>query len=164
MLSKSLQDAINEQINLELSSAYAYLSMAAHFEGENLGGFAKWMRVQFQEETGHAMKFFKYVYDRGGKVILKAISQPVTKFKTPLDVFILVLQHEQKVTASINKLYELAAKEKDYASQTFLQWYVNEQVEEEKNATDIINMLKMVGDTSISLMMVDRQLGERKAG
>jgi ferritin len=164
MLSKSLQDAINEQINLELSSAYVYLSMSAHFEGETLGGFANWMRVQYQEETGHAMKFFKYVYDRGGKVLLKAISQPAAKFKTPLDVFNLVLEHEQKVTASINKLYELAVKEKDYASQSFLQWFINEQVEEEKNATDIINMLKMLGTTPISLMMADRQLGARKSG
>jgi len=164
MLSKQLQDAINEQINLELYSAYVYLSMAAHFEGENLGGFANWMRVQFQEETGHAMKFFKYVYDRGGKVILKAIAQPAAKFKAPLDVFHIVLDHEQKVTASINKLYELAVKEKDYASQTFLQWYINEQVEEEKNALDIINMLEMIGNTPISLMMADKQLGARKAG
>jgi ferritin len=164
MLSKSLQDAINNQINLELYSAYIYLSMSAHFEGENLGGFANWMRVQYQEETGHAMKFFKHVYDRGGKVLLKAIAQPAAKFKTPLDVFHIVLEHEQKVTASINKLYEFAVKEKDYASQTFLQWYINEQVEEEKNATDIINMLDMIGTTPISLMMADKQLGERKAG
>jgi ferritin len=164
MLSKSLQDAINSQINLELYSAYVYLSMAAHFESENLGGFANWMRVQYQEETGHAMKFFKYVYDRGGKVILKAIEQPAVKFKAPLDVFHIVLEHEQKVTASINKLYELAVKEKDYASQTFLQWYINEQVEEEKNATDIINMLEMIGTTPISLIMADKQLGGRKAG
>jgi ferritin len=164
MLSKSLQEAINEQINLELYSAYVYLSMAAHFEGENLGGFANWMRVQYQEETGHAMKFFKYVYDRGGKVVLKAIAQPAAKFKAPLDVFQIVLEHEQKVTGSINKLYELAVKEKDYASQTFLQWYINEQVEEEKNALDIINMLEMIGTTPISLMMADKQLGARKVG
>ena len=96
MLSKSLQDAINEQINLELSSAYLYLSMSAHFEGENLGGFANWMRVQYQEETGHAMKFYKYVFDRGGKVLLKTIAQPVAKFKTPLDVFNLVLNTNKK--------------------------------------------------------------------
>jgi ferritin len=162
MLSKSLQDAINEQINLELSSAYVYLSMSAHFEADNLSGFATWMRVQYNEETGHAMKFFKYMYDRGGKVFLKTIQQPSTKFKSPLDVFKLVLEHEQKVTASINKLYELALKEKDYASQSFLQWFINEQVEEEKNATDIINMLEMIGFTPISLMMADRQLGARK--
>jgi len=163
MLNKTLQDTINNQINLELYSAYIYLSMAAHFEGENLGGFAGWMHVQYHEETEHAMKFFKYVYDRGGKVTLKAIAQPAAKFKTPLDVFHIVLEHEQKVTTSINKLYELAVKEKDYASQTFLQWFINEQVEEEKNATDIINMLEMSGGASMGLMMIDRQLGERKA-
>jgi len=95
---------------------------------------------------------------------LKSIPQPATKFKSPLDVFKLVLEHEQKVTASINKLYELAVKEKDYASQSFLQWFINEQVEEEKNATDIINMLEMIGFTPVSLMMADRQLGARKAG
>ena len=119
MLSKPLVDAINEQINFELASAYLYLAMSAHFEGENLGGFAQWMRVQYQEETGHAMKFFRYVYERGGKVTLKAIPQPTAKFKTPLEVFNQVLEHEQKVTASINKLYELALKEKDYAAQHF---------------------------------------------
>ncbi len=163
MLSKTLQDAINNQINLELSSAYIYLSMAAHFEGENLGGFANWMQVQYHEETEHAMKFFKYVYERGGNVILKAIPQPVAKFKSPLDVMHIVLEHEQKVTASINKLYELALKEKDYATQSFLKWYIDEQVEEEKNATDIINMLEMTGDAKMGLMMIDHQLGKRKA-
>ncbi len=164
MLSKLLQDAINEQINLELSSAYVYLSMSAHFEAENLGGFANWMRVQYHEETEHAMKFFKYVYDRGGKVLLKSIAQPATKFKTPLDVFHIVLGHEQKVTAAINNLYELALKEKDFATQNFLQWFIKEQVEEEKNATDIINLLEMAGNTPVSLIMIDRQLGARKAG
>jgi ferritin len=164
MLGKLLQDALNEQINLELSSAYLYLSMSAHFEGENLGGFANWMRVQYHEETEHAMKFYKYVYDRGGKVTLKAIPQPATKFKTTLDVFNMVLEHEQRVTASINKLYELAVKDKDYATQSSLKWFIDEQVEEEKNATDIINMLEMIGDSSMGLVMADRQLGARKNG
>jgi len=162
MLSKFLQDAINEQINFELASAYLYLSMSAHFEGENLGGFANWMRIQYNEETTHAMKMFKYVYERGGKVTLKAVPQPATKFKTPLDVFHQVLEHEQKVTSLIHKLYELALKEKDYATQNFLQWFIKEQVEEEKNASDIINMLEMIGNTPVSLMMADRQLGARK--
>jgi ferritin len=138
--------------------------MAAHFEKQNLSGFANWMRVQYQEETGHAMKFYKYVFDRNGVVTLKAIAQPATKFKTPVEVFKQVLEHEQKVTAFINKLYELAVKEKDYAAQSFLQWFINEQVEEEKNAIDIIKMLEMIGTTPISLMMADRQLGARKAG
>jgi ferritin len=162
MISKSLQDALNEQINFELFSAYLYLSMSAHFETQNLSGFASWMRVQYQEETGHAMKLYKYVFDRSGVVTLKAIAQPAIKFKKSADVFKQVLEHEQKVTSLINKLYELAVKEKDYAAQSFLQWFINEQVEEEKNATDIINMLEMVGDSPVSLIMADRQLGARK--
>jgi len=164
MISKLLQDAINEQINVELFSAYLYLSMSAHFETQNLSGFANWTRVQYQEETGHAMKLYKYVFDRSGAVTLKAIAQPATKFKTPLDIFKEILRHEQKVTSLINKLYELAVKEKDYAAQIFLQWFISEQVEEEKNATDIINMLEMIGDSPVSLIMADRQLGARKAG
>jgi ferritin len=162
MISKPLQDALNEQINFELVSAYLYLSMSAHFEAQNLPGFANWMRVQYHEETGHAMKLYKYVFDRSGVVTLKAITQPATKFKTPLDVFHQVLAHEQKVTSLISKLYECAVKEKDYAAQIFLQWFINEQVEEEKNATDIINMLEMIGDSPVSLIMADRQLGARK--
>jgi ferritin len=162
MISKLLHDSLNEQINFELFSAYLYLSMSAHFEALNLPGFANWMRVQYQEETGHAMKFYKYVFDRNGIVTLKAIAQPATKFKKPVEVFKQVLEHEQKVTSLINKLYELAVKEKDYAAQSFLQWFINEQVEEEKNATDIINMLEMIGDSPVSLIMADRQLATRK--
>lgn len=162
MISKPLQDAMNEQINFELFSAYLYLSMSAHFEAQNLPGFANWMRVQYQEETSHAMKLYKYIFDRNGVVTLKSIAQPATKFKKPLEVFTQVLEHEQKVTSLINKLYELAVKEKDYAAQSFLQWFVNEQVEEEKNATDMINMLEMIGDSPVSLIMADRQLGARK--
>jgi ferritin len=108
------------------------------------------------------MKFYKYVFDRNGAVTLKAIAQPATKFKTPLDVFKQVLVHEQKVTTLINKLYESAVKEKDYAAQSFLQWFINEQVEEEKNAVDIINLLELIGDSPVSLIMADRQLGARK--
>jgi ferritin len=164
MINKPLLDAINDQINFELSSAYLYLSMAAHFESENLSGFAHWMQIQFKEETDHAMKFFHYVYERGGKVTLKAIPQPTTKFKSPLEVFKQVFEHEQKVTSLIYKLYELALKDKDYATQNFLQWFIKEQVEEEKNASEIINMLEMIGDSPVSLIMADRQLGSRKVG
>jgi ferritin len=163
MLTKSVQTAIIDQINFELASAYLYLSMSLHFESENLNGFAHWMRVQYQEETSHAFKFMKYVNDRGGKVSLLAIPQPETKFKTPLDIFKLVLSHEQIVTSRINKIYELAIKEKDYPTQSCLQWFINEQVEEEKNAVEIINMLEMAGATPISIMMADRQLGARKS-
>jgi ferritin len=110
------------------------------------------------------MKFFRYVCDRGGVVLLKAIAQPQTKFKTPVDVFRQVLEHEQKVTAAIHKIFELAVKEKDYPTQSILQWFINEQVEEEKNASDIVRMLEMVGTSSVSLLMADRQLAARKAG
>jgi len=152
---------INEQINAELFSAYLYLSMSAHFESQNLSGFANWMRVQYQEETGHAMKLYKYVFDRGGAVTLKAIAQPATKFKTPLDIFKEILKHEQKVTSLINKLYELAVKEKDYAAQIFLQWFINEQVEEEASATDVIWMLDMSAGSKGALFMADKTLGKR---
>ena len=164
MFTKSLQEAINEQINKELYSAYLYLSMAAYFEGLNFGGFSNWMKIQYQEETGHAMKFFAYLHDRGSTVTLKAIAQPPVKFKAPLEIFKQVLEHEKEVTDSINKLYELALKEKDYPTQSTLQWFINEQVEEEKNATSIIQTLEMAENSPVSIMMVDRQLSARKAG
>ena len=157
----TLQNAINEQINKELYSAYLYLSMAAYFYGLNFTGFAHWMKLQNQEETTHAMKFFSYIYDSGGTVALKAIAQPPVKFKSPLEVFKLVLEHEKEVTVSINKLYELALKEKDYPTQSMLLWFINEQVEEEKNAADIIHTLEMANSSPVSLMMVDRQLAAR---
>jgi ferritin len=164
MLSKPLQEAINEQINHELYSAYLYLSMSAHFQAQNLPGFANWTRIQYQEETGHAMKFFHYLNDRGSSVLLKAIDQPPVKFKAPLDVFKQILEHEQKVTGLINKVYELALKEKDYPTQALLQWFITEQVEEEKNAAEIIHLLEMIGSSPVSLIMADRQVGARKAG
>jgi ferritin len=162
MISKSLQDALNEQINQEMYSSYLYLAMAAHFTNENLPGFAHWMGVQSREEWGHGMKFYSYIFDRGGSVTLKAIAQPPTKFKSPLDIFKQVYEHELKITKMITKLYEQAVKEKDYPAQIMLQWFITEQVEEEKNDLEIINQLEMVGDSPISLMMVDRRLAERK--
>jgi ferritin len=161
-LTKSIQDSINEQINFELSSAYLYLSMSAHFEAKTLPGLARWMSVQAEEETGHAMKFFKYVFERGGEVVLKGISLPQTKFKGPLEIFTQVLAHEQKVTAAISKIYELAQREKDYPTQSFLQWFIDEQVEEEKNAADIIALLERTGSSPLNLLLADRQLGTRK--
>ena len=154
---------MNEQIKNELYSAYLYLSMAAHFESTNLPGFAHWMKIQATEEVKHSMKFFEYINERGGKVTLKAIDQPVADFKTPLDVFTMAFKHEQKVTGMIHKLYELALKENDYPSQIMLQWFVKEQVEEEKSAENIIEQLKMAGDSSAALLMADRQFAQRKA-
>jgi len=163
MISKSMQDAINEQIKNELYSAYLYLSMSAHFEGLNLNGFAKWLRIQAEEELGHAMKFFDYIHERGGQVILKALDQPPAEWKSNMDVFEQVLAHEQKITAMINKLYEQALKENDYPSQILLQWYINEQVEEEKNATQIIENLKLIDAHGTAVLMLDRELGKRES-
>ena len=163
MLSKTLQDAMNEQIKNELYSAYLYLSMSAYCETANLPGFAHWMRLQAQEEETHAMKFFDFIHERGGRVVLQAIDQPPAEFQSPLKVFKQTLEHEQKVTGLINDLYALAVQEKDYASQVFLQWFVTEQVEEEDSATQILETLKMIGDKSHALLMLDRELGGRGA-
>jgi ferritin len=154
---------MNNQIKHELYSAYMYLSMAAHFEAANLGGFASWMRVQAGEEQEHALKFFDHILDRGGKVALQAIDQPPVEFGTPLAVFEQVYTHEQHVTALIHKLYAQAVTENDYASQLFLGWFVTEQVEEEKNATTIVETLKMIGDKSNAIYQLDHQLGKRAA-
>jgi ferritin len=163
MLSKRIQDAMNEQIKHELYSAYLYLSMAAYSDALNLPGFAHWMRVQAQEETAHALKFYGFINERGGRVVLLAIDQPPVEFESPLDVFEKTLAHEQTVTGLINDLYALAVAEKDYASQIFLQWFVEEQVEEEASATEILETLKRVGDQGQALVMLDRQLASRAA-
>jgi ferritin len=163
MLSKTLQDAINVQMKHEIDSAYLYLAMSAYCESKNLSGMATWLRIQWQEELSHAMKLFAYVNARGGRAVLKAIDQPPTEYDSPREIFKQVLVHEQKVTGMINKLYETAIKEGDYATQVELQWFITEQVEEEKHATDILQLLEMVGESGISLMMLDRQLGARAA-
>jgi ferritin len=162
-LSKKLEDAINEQINKELYSGYLYLSMSAYCEAENLPGFAKWMRAQAQEEVDHAMRFFDYVNARGGRIVLKAIEMPAPVWKSPLEMFEQVLDHERKVTGLINRLYELALAEKDYAAQMELQWFITEQVEEEQNAGQVVEQLKRVEEHPMGLLMLDRQLGERGA-
>jgi ferritin len=164
VLSKPVQDAMNEQIKNELFSAYQYLSMAAYCEAANLPGFARWMRAQSQEELQHAIKFYDFVLERNGRVSLRAIDAPLGEFGSPLEVFERALEHEQKVTAMINDLYGLAVRENDYASQTFLQWFVTEQVEEEKNTGDVVETLKMIGDKSEALFLLDRELGQRENG
>jgi ferritin len=161
MLNKTVQNAINDQIKHEFYSSYLYLSMSAYFETLSLPGFARWMRVQSQEEHEHAMKFFDFVNDRGGTVELQALDQPPGEFQSPLDVFQQALEHERKVTALIHGLYELALKESDYATQTLLQWFITEQVEEEKNATQIVEQLKMTGGEPSSLLLLDRELAGR---
>jgi ferritin len=163
MISTAMQKAINEQINKELYSSYLYLSMAAYFENKNLPGFAKWLYVQEDEERGHGMKFFKYLLERGGTVNLAPIAGPETNWKTNLDVFKQVQEHEAAVTASINALYELALNEKDYPTQILLQWFITEQVEEEKNAGDIVHQLELIDAHGTAVLMLDKQLGKRGA-
>ncbi len=160
-LIKKMQDALNQQIREELASSYIYLSMAAYCESINLSGFAHWMRVQSQEELEHAMKFYDYVHERGGRVVLQAIAEPPTEFEGPVAVFEKTLKHEQYITGRIHTLYGMAVDEKDYASLSVLQWFVDEQVEEEKNANEILALLKLVGDKGQGLIMLDRQLANR---
>ena len=161
MLGKAVQEAMNEQIKNELYSAYQYLAMAAYCESANLPVLAHWMRTQAREEKEHAMKFYDFILDRSGQVVLQAIDQPVAEFSSPLEVFERALEHEQEVTAMINDLYGLAVRENDYASQTFLQWFVTEQGEEEKNAGDVVETLRMIGDKSEALFLLDRELAGR---
>lgn len=161
MLSKPVLTAMNEQITHEMYSAYLYLSMSAYFESENLPGFASWMRKQFHEEQEHAFKFFDYIQDRGGQVSLQAIPQVKVDFKSPEEVFALSYEHEQKVTALINNIYKLATENNDVASQVFLHWFIDEQVEEEKNVSDALAMLKKIGSSVGSLYQLDHTMGKR---
>ena len=161
MINHTVQDAVNEQINKELYSSYLYLSMAAYFETANLPGFAHWMRLQADEELAHAMKFFDYLIERGGSVTLKAIDAPIKEWKTSLACFEQVLAHEQKVTASINSLYDLAQKEREFPTQIMLQWFITEQVEEEKNATEIVEGLKLIDARGTAVFMLDHRLAKR---
>ena len=160
-LSAMLQESFNDQINAELASAYLYLSMAAYFEDENLPGFAHWMRKQNEEETAHAMLFFDYVHDRGGRATLKAIVEPPADYSSPLDVMERTLEHERKVTALINRMYQLAIEESDYAAQVMLHELINEQVEEEKVAEEIVDHLRIIDGDGTGLLQIDARLGER---
>ena len=161
MLKEKIEKSFNEQITEELFSSYLYLSMSAYFQSVNLPGFANWMRVQAQEELMHAMKFYDYINERRGRVLLKEIKTPQHEWKSPLEIFEDALKHEEYITEKINNLVDLSIKEKDHASNIFLQWFVNEQVEEEASADDIINRLKLVGDSKGGLFMLDRELGTR---
>ncbi|MBU0607571.1 MAG: ferritin [Armatimonadetes bacterium] len=161
MLHEKMLVAINDQINKELYSAYLYQSMMAHFEALGLSGFANWMRVQSMEETLHAYKFYDYVIERGGKVTLTAIDGPETEWPTPLAAFEQVLTHEQFVTSRINNLMDIALEIRDHASASFLQWFIDEQVEEEASAEAIVQKLRLVGDNPNGLFMVDKDLGAR---
>jgi ferritin len=156
-----MQDAMNEQIQAELYSSYIYLGMAAYFDSENLPGAAHWMRLQSQEEVEHAMKFYEHINERGGRVALKAIKEPPFTYDSALAVFEAAYAHEQKVTGLIHDLYKLALAENDYPALSMLQWFVDEQVEEEESALAVVEKLKMIGDNKMGLFMVDRELAQR---
>jgi ferritin len=161
MLSKEIQDALNDQIKNEYFSSYTYLSMAAYCESINMGGFARWMRLQSQEELGHATRIFDYILNRDGRVVLQSIGKPQTKFKSLKEMFQIVLDHEREVTGMINKLYEQAISEGDHATTVELQWFIQEQVEEEKTAQEVLDKLKLAGDSVSALLILDTQLSER---
>lgn len=161
MISKSIEKALNEQINSELYSSYLYLSMEAYFESVNLTGFAGWMRSQTQEELVHVMKIYDFVNERGGRVVLEAVDAPPSEWDSPLAAFEAAYAHEQLVTGRINDLVNLAVEEKDHATNAFLQWFVNEQVEEETSADNVVQNLKMAQNAPGALFMIDRELGQR---
>ena len=161
MIKKEVLDAINDQVNAESYSAYMYLSMAAYFEEMGLSGFANWMKVQYQEESAHALKFFNYLTERNGKVVLKAIEQVPVDFNGIVDVFEKTLTHETKVTAMINNLMNVAVSANDHATQSFLKWFVDEQVEEEANVEKILATLKLINGEGNGIFMMDREMSQR---
>lgn len=162
-LSKELESALNAQIGTEFAASLSYLAMAAYFEEVAFEGFAHWMETQSNEERDHGMKFYRYVLDRNGDIELPAIPQPKADFESLVDVFEHSLRQEQEVSQSIFNLYKLANDESDFATVSFLKWFVDEQVEEEKNVTDMIDKLKLAGDNPEALLMLDRQAAERVA-
>lgn len=161
MLQKKTQDALNEQVNAELWSAYLYLSMSLHFENEGLKGFANWFKIQFQEEQAHALALMDYLNARDAKVELKPIAEVPTSWESPLAAFQATLDHEKKVTASINNLYAMAEDAKDFATRQKLLTFIAEQVEEEESVRQIIDDLKLVGNDGTGLLQIDRELGSR---
>ncbi len=162
MMTEKMQKAMNQQLNRELYSAYLYLAMSAYFENHNLSGFAHWMRVQAREEEAHAMKFYRHLVERGGRVVLSAIESPPKDWKSPLAVFQQALEHEQKVTKMIHDLLNLARAGKDHAADAFLQWFVKEQVEEEFSTNEIVQKLNWIGESAGGLLLLDHELSKRK--
>lgn len=158
-----LVSAVNAQINAEFESAYLYLAMSAKMERKNLPGIAQWLRIQWDEEVVHAMKFYDFLLHRDATVQLEALGRPEVSVNTPLQAFEAVLEHEKYITDRISKLYDLAAKENDYPLQSLLQWFVDEQVEEEENARAAIDALRLVGDSGPGLFLFDREMGSRKS-
>ncbi len=161
-ISKELQDVINDQLNFELYSGYIYLSMAAYFEEILLDGMAHWMRIQAKEEYEHAERFWKHIAERGGKVVLAPIAGPKTEWASPLEAWTDAYNHELEVTKRINKIGEIAEKESDRAAMVFLNWFYNEQVEEEEQTLKVVDLLKKIGDSTQALFMLNAQLGHRE--
>jgi ferritin len=161
MIKQKIENALNDQIHHEFTNAYSYLGFAAWFASQNLPGFAHWMDVQHTEELAHAMKLFGFVLDRGGKVELETLTKPKIDFRSARDVFAAAMTIEEDTTARVNRLYTLAVEERDYATQSHLQWYVDEQVEEEKNISAILAMLDMAGDSKGTLLHLDHQVAKR---
>lgn len=161
MFSTKVEEALNAQINAEMWSAYLYLSMAAYCHEQGLAGMANWFEVQFKEEQDHAMIIYKHLVARGGRVKLAPIAEVETEWASPLAVFENTLTHEKKVTSLINELYALATEEKDYATQSMLKWFIDEQVEEEENVKTLIDNLRMIKDNGFGLYMIDKELGAR---
>lgn len=162
MLTKSVEAALNEQMATEFHAAHVYLSMAAYLESESMIGFAKWMRMQHEEELVHAKRLFDFILNNGGRVRLQGIAEPPSEFQSPLQIMQQSLANERKVTVSINKLYALAVKENDYPTQVEMQWFINEQSEEERTVGDNVARLKLAGDNGAALLMLDAELGARK--
>jgi len=163
MIPKEIQNALNKQLNLELYSAYYYLSIAAYLEDKKFDGMAAFFKVQAQEELGHAMKFFNYIAETGGRVILESISKPQTDYKNIEEIFQIALNHEKHVTQSIHNIVDGAIKEKDHATKVFLDWFVNEQVEEEATMDKYLHMAKMIGENPQGLFMLNAELGKAQS-
>ena len=163
MIKRTVESALNNQMNKEFYSYYLYLSMAAHFDSNNLKGFGHWLKAHGKEEAGHAMKLYEYLMSRGGKVLLQRIDAPPSTWKTHKDVFEDAYRHEQKVTGLIMKLVDLAKSEKDHSTEIFLQWFVTEQVEEEATANEILQKLQLVGSEGSALLVLDSELGKRSS-
>ncbi|NDV26120.1 ferritin [Desulfovibrio sp. JC010] len=161
MSNKVLEKALNEQLNAEMYSAYLYLSMSAYFSDIGLDGFANWMRVQAKEEQFHAMKFYDYINERGGRVLLSAIEAPKTEWESPLACIEAVLEHEKHVTSLINNLVNLAIDERDHATNIFLQWFVTEQVEEEDSVNAVLNKLRLLNGEGNGMFILDKELSAR---
>ncbi len=162
MLSDTLHTKLNEQLNFELESAYVYFSMAAYMDSVSLDGFASWMKLQAQEEIGHAMRIYNYINDRGKAAVMLALPQPPTKFKSVLEVFKTALGHEEKLATKLNTLSQEALSEKDNTTYTFLEWFLTEQVEEVSTVSTICDKLEMIGDNGYGVLMLSNELGQRK--